>query len=486
MQTSILNDSLPRDAASRRLVDPVEALADLPSIQFLEMALDVMTGCLSFVLVYRLFLLFKGAEYLVHPLRHVAAVGIMFSFIAILLLDRSGAYRASGGLLQVRETACILEAATFSMLLSLPCSLLSGKPHWAAFFAVDIPILSILLIVEKHLLHAALGLVRKRGYGLRRVLIYGSGSAAKSVFSALSRSPKLGLHPVAIVDDGSGRASMRVNESSYRNDRFLISTSGGLRASFLRAHDVDLVILASRPRTEEEMLLVLDESKEANATVIFAADTQVVQSGSIDYLDLDGHVIYGLHRVQRKQIHEIASRLLDILVSCTLLTIIAPVLLLIAAVVKMDSSGPAFFRQIRIGKGGKPFTIIKFRTMHSELCGYDRSPGNSSDPRITRVGRWLRKTSLDELPQLINIACGQMGLVGPRPEMPFIVAGYTPEQRQRLSVRPGLTGFWQLSADRCHPIHENIQYDLYYLKHRSVFVDAAILLHTLLFAMHGT
>ena len=486
MQTSVLDDSLLHASIPRHAEKRIEALADLPSVRAFETILDLLSGCISFAIVYHIFRLLSNDVYLAHPLRQVAAGGLIFSFIAVLLLDRSGAYRASGGLLQIRETACILEAATLSMSIVLPCSALFGNLHWVGFFAVEIPILAVLLILEKHLLHSSLGAMRKRGYGLRRVLIYGSGHTAKMLYSVLSRSPKLGLHPVAIVDDGSGREGLRVHESAYRNSRFLISTAAAFGASLIAAHGADIVILASRPNTEEELQFILEESKKAHATVIFAADSKVVEAGSIDYLDLDGHLIYGLHKIRPKQTHELASRFVDICGSCTLLLLLSPLLALVYLVVKLDSPGSAFFRQVRIGKGGRPFTIIKFRTMYVDSCGDGVSPGSSNDPRITRAGKWLRKTSLDELPQLMNIARGEMGLVGPRPEMPFIVDRYTPEQCQRLSVRPGLTGLWQLSADRCRPIHENLHYDLYYLKHRSVFVDVAILFHTLLFAMHGT
>ena len=486
MQTSVLDDSLPHASIPRHAEKRIEALADLPSVRAFETILDFLSGCISFAIVFRLFRLLDGGVYLSHPLRHIAAAGLIFSLIAVLLLDRSGAYRASGGLLQVRETACILEAATLSMSIVLPCSALFGNLHWVGFFAIEIPVLALLLVVEKHLLHSSLGSLRKRGFGLRRVLIYGSGPTAKMLYSVLSRSPKLGLHPVAIVDDGSGGEGLRVHESAYRNSRFLISTAAAFGASLIRAHGADIVILASRPNTEQELQFILEESKRAHATVIFAADSKVVEAGSIDYLDLDGHLIYGLHKIRPKQTHEFASRLMDVCGSCTLLLLLSPVLLVAYVVVKLDSPGPAFFRQVRIGKGGHPFTIFKFRTMYTNACGDGVSPGTSADPRITRAGKWLRKTSIDELPQLMNIVKGEMGLVGPRPEMPFIVDRYTPDQCQRLSVRPGLTGLWQLSADRCRPIHENLHYDLYYLKYRSVFVDAAILFHTLLFAMHGT
>jgi lipopolysaccharide/colanic/teichoic acid biosynthesis glycosyltransferase len=123
--------------------------------------------------------------------------------------------------------------------------------------------------------------------------------------------------------------------------------------------------------------------------------------------------------------------------------------------------------------------------MYVHLSDSDYSPKTPCDPRITRFGRFLRKTSLDELPQLFNVLQGQMSLVGPRPEMPFIVEQYGDKERQRLKVKPGLTGLWQLSGDRTFLIHENLEYDLYYIEHRNLFMDLAIMLHTSIFAMRG-
>jgi lipopolysaccharide/colanic/teichoic acid biosynthesis glycosyltransferase len=156
-----------------------------------------------------------------------------------------------------------------------------------------------------------------------------------------------------------------------------------------------------------------------------------------------------------------------------------------AFAIRVDSRGPVFFRQTRVGKRGSLFRLYKFRTMRTDAPKFGLHPTDSSDPRITRLGNWLRRTSLDELPQLINVLKGEMSLVGPRPEMPFIVDTYEARHLERLKVTPGLTGLWQLSADRRYLIHENIQYDLYYIRHRSFFFDLAILLHTAIFAMKG-
>jgi lipopolysaccharide/colanic/teichoic acid biosynthesis glycosyltransferase len=123
--------------------------------------------------------------------------------------------------------------------------------------------------------------------------------------------------------------------------------------------------------------------------------------------------------------------------------------------------------------------------MRVDAPKYGFHPTDADDPRVTRIGRWLRHTSLDELPQLFNVLKGDMSLVGPRPEMPFIVESYNTHHLQRLQVIPGLTGLWQLSADRSFLIHENIQYDLYYIRNCNFFMDLAILLHTAVFAMKG-
>jgi lipopolysaccharide/colanic/teichoic acid biosynthesis glycosyltransferase len=139
-----------------------------------------------------------------------------------------------------------------------------------------------------------------------------------------------------------------------------------------------------------------------------------------------------------------------------------------------------------VGNGqGLLFRLYKFRTMHADTPSYSISPRDHDDPRITRVGRLLRQTSFDELPQLVNVLRGEMSLVGPRPEMPFIVAGYDDVQRRRLLVKQGLTGLWQLSGPRDRAIHEAIGYDLNYVENWSLRLDLRILFETLAFCIRA-
>lgn len=171
-------------------------------------------------------------------------------------------------------------------------------------------------------------------------------------------------------------------------------------------------------------------------------------------------------------------RICDILVAAFALIVLAPLFTALAVAVKIGSEGPIFFAHERVGKEGRVFRMIKFRSMYRGVVRQARSPVDERDPRITAVGRVIRRFSLDELPQLINVLLGDMSLVGPRPEMPFIVDDYTAEQRERLNVLPGVTGLWQISPARALPIHKNMHYDLYYIAHQSFSLDAAILLRT--------
>jgi lipopolysaccharide/colanic/teichoic acid biosynthesis glycosyltransferase len=176
-----------------------------------------------------------------------------------------------------------------------------------------------------------------------------------------------------------------------------------------------------------------------------------------------------------------AKRILDFTLAALAISLLSPLWLFIAAAIKLDSPGPVIFRQVRIGEGGKPFTLYKFRSLHTNADPYSKS-NSVLDSRSTRVGRILRLTGLDEVAQLLNVLKGDMSLVGPRPEMPFVVDEYDELERARLSVKPGITGVWQLSPDReGSAIHENIEYDLYYISRRGLFLDLLILLETVFF-----
>ncbi len=172
------------------------------------------------------------------------------------------------------------------------------------------------------------------------------------------------------------------------------------------------------------------------------------------------------------------KRTFDILVSVLVLILLAIPMLLIALMIRVGSPGKAIFSQQRAGKDGKPFTILKFRTMRIDADPYGSSPHSGKDPRLTRIGRFLRETSLDELPQVFNVIVGQMSLVGPRPLYERQAAQWNPRQRRRLEVRPGITGYAQAYGRGQLTIEEKIEMDVHYVDNRSLWFDLRIIMRT--------
>jgi lipopolysaccharide/colanic/teichoic acid biosynthesis glycosyltransferase len=183
----------------------------------------------------------------------------------------------------------------------------------------------------------------------------------------------------------------------------------------------------------------------------------------------------------------VIRRAVDIVVSATALAIDSPVIALAALAIRVESPGPIVYRQRRSGLHGSEFDVLKLRTM---VDGAEHKGAglaiNANDPRITRVGAFLRRTSLDELPNLVNVLRGEMSLIGPRPTLPVQVAQYTERQRGRLAVKPGITGWAQVNGRASLPWPERIELDLYYIEHRSLALDLQILRRTVAMVLGGS
>lgn len=219
------------------------------------------------------------------------------------------------------------------------------------------------------------------------------------------------------------------------------------------------------------------------------AETAILEPAVSFRIDSAGPAIELGASVRARRAYEAAKRLLDLSVAIGGIVTTLPLMLVIAVLIRLDSPGPVLIRQSRLGKHTNPFGMLKFRTMYvhdielpDELIQRNESTGPlfkmRRDPRITRAGRVLRRTSLDELPQLFNILSGQMSLVGPRPPLPRELAGFDGVQRLRLRVVPGLTGLWQVSGRSDLPFEEMVRLDLTYIEQRSLWLDLSILVKT--------
>ena len=450
-----------------------------------ELAMDWATVVLAVNAGYGVYHLLHLGKRLQYPYTTLCYISFAVGALFVLLLDREGAYRSGSSLLRIKETERSLRVSVQTFLLLLPVTFFSSYLFSRWVFVIAMLCVPLLQAIERQLLFVAVRALRARGIGVQRVVIYGAGTSGRRIFSALIRSPKLGLNPVALIDDNPELEGQEIFEYAYRRGHSARVAAGPLNREILERFECDYLIIAIPSLDQERFSNAAQASQETHSRLAFLPGHATIADEWTEHADIDGILLTVVGRSAKEWHYDFAKRPFDLIAAALLIILLAPVWMVIALLVRFDSPGPILFRQDRVGKNGKIFGLYKFRSMFAGAPKYSFSPTESNDPRITRTGRFLRRSSLDELPQLLNVLKGDMSLVGPRPEMPFIVRQYNAVHRQRLEVLPGITGLWQLSADRALLIHENIQYDLYYIRHRSFFMDFAILLHTALFAMHG-
>lgn len=266
--------------------------------------------------------------------------------------------------------------------------------------------------------------------------------------------------------------------------------------ALLAEHGITTVLLALPPEDHALALRVSGSLSQLAVDVRLLPDILDLASAQATIEYVEGLPLLGLRDPALTLPSRIVKYTFDRVVSSVGLLAIAPLLLLIALAIKLDSPGPLLYRARRIGEGGREFDMLKFRTMRPDaerelaaMLGPDAARRGifkvPHDPRRTRIGRFLRRTSLDELPQLVNVLRGEMSIVGPRPEQPFIAARYESWQHKRTGIRPGLTGWWQVNGRSNKPLHQNTDFDLYYLENYSFWLDLRIIGRTVSAVVRG-
>ncbi len=368
--------------------------------------------------------------------------------------------------------ALVLACGTLACIYYLVPELLLGR----GVFAISVILMSVFLIIWHSLLRFYLGIRSPRS----KLLVLGTGRLARELVTEILHHPELGMRVCGFVDD-----SPELLGKSIVNPRVvgLCSELPQLVAS----HKVDRVVVEfqdRRGRLPIEHLLRLKTQGVAieEATSLYE---RICGRIAIENLKPSWMIFNAGFEVKRSML--IQKRILSIVMSAVLLAVTFPLALLIIALIKLDSRGPIFFRQARVGQGGKEFTLWKFRSMRED-AEKDTGPVWSTpgaDARVTRVGKILRRTRLDELPQLINIFRGDMSLVGPRPERPHFVkelASMIPFYHVRHAVKPGVTGWAQINYEYGSTMRDavqKLQYDLFYIKHMSWLLDTVILFETI-------
>lgn len=349
-------------------------------------------------------------------------------------------------------------------------------------FVYATALIIVLLSLARLVRRGILAYLRRQGIGIDRVLIVGSGDEGLRVMRHLMAQPELGYQVIGFVDDDPERGSTDIG-------RFKALGKTSKLPQVLREYAVHEVIITLPSQHHRKILRLVEQCMQAGVRPHIVPDLFQMSLSRVVLQDVAGIPMLSPQEASLRGSARAFKRAIDVLGASLGLIILLPLMVLIAVAIRLDSPGPPIFRQMRVGRNGKLFPVYKFRSMvqdadklKEQLKHLNEADGPlfkiRDDPRLTRVGRILRRTSLDELPQLWNVLRGDMSLVGPRPALPEEVAHYADWHKRRLVTAPGITGLWQVSGRSNIPFDEMVLLDIYYIENWSPLLDASILLRT--------
>ncbi len=423
-------------------------------------------------------------------------IDVYYPFMLVLTILLIAAYKIDNVYVPRRlgmwldQMSRIVRSTMIAMLIMIGITFIYQPFFYSRLIYLYATILIIALLGLGRLLWGVvLGQLRARGIGVSRVLIVGAGDVGRMVIRTVMAQPEFGYRIMALVDDHVETSALSIGPVP------MIEGTRRLPQIVAEKH-IDEVIV-TLPWTDHQRILdifQLCESLGVRARTV--PDLFQLSLNRVDVEDLGGVPVIGLKPASIRGANLIVKRIMDVVLGSLMLLIASPLMIISALAIKLDSPGPIIFRQKRVGARGQEFVLFKFRSMREgadeekeRLLDLNEMQGPlfkmRSDPRTTRVGRFLRRLSLDELPQLFNVLRGEMSLVGPRPHTSAEVAQYQSWQRQVLEAPPGLTGLAQVSGRSQLSFDEQCLLDIYYIENWSPALDIKILLRTVPKALSG-
>jgi exopolysaccharide biosynthesis polyprenyl glycosylphosphotransferase len=346
----------------------------------------------------------------------------------------------------------------------------------------EIWLFGVMVIVLVTLARFAIRSMAGRLIGAERALLVGTGGLGQTLVGKLAAHPEYRLSVIG---------SLSPADASSASDSRRVPTLGTLEQleQVADRHDVTRVVFSARDIEESELERMLRDCRALSLKVSVLPRLADVLGPAVEIDDVEGVTVLGVNPPWLPRSSRAVKRAMDLLIATPLLLLVAPLIGLLGAAIKLDSRGPVFFVQERVGRGGGHFRFFKLRTMtvdaeqrRAELIGQSSDRGwlkLDHDPRITRIGRWLRRLSVDELPQLWNVVRGEMSLVGPRPLIPAEDENVQGWARGRLDLTPGITGYWQVLGRTRIPFDEMVKLDYLYVMNWSLWEDVRLILRTL-------
>jgi exopolysaccharide biosynthesis polyprenyl glycosylphosphotransferase len=452
-----------------------------PVFTFALVFADAAVICLAFYVGYLLRQAIKWPTQPenIHPFHsYLSMLGIYIASVLVVFFFY-GLYREQRARPLVDEAASIAGAVSIGTLIGIAVTSFVLKNSmleldYSRGMVLYAWMLAIVLVVLAHAVHRRLSeWLRARGWSEIRVIVVGSGEVGQMIVQKLLHSPGMGYRVVGVVN-GPGVKLVHGVPVLGRVDQL---------TDLIREHQVDEVIIGEPEASHQELLRLISLCERGRVSIKIFPDLFQIMANEISIGDLNGLPLLNVRDVALAGWRLQAKRAMDVFGAVVGLIFLSPFFMLIGLIIKLDSRGPVFYAQERTGLDAKPFWIIKFRSMCQDAEANGPGWTVKDDPRCTRVGAWLRRTNIDELPQLINVLFGEMSLVGPRPERPVYVEQFRrsiPRYMDRHRIKTGMTSWAAINDLRGDTsIAERTKYDLWYIENWSLMLDIKILLRTI-------
>ncbi len=434
--------------------------------------------------------------------RPYVAIIIAAPFVRVFTYNLFGVYEAR---MLNRQTARnlvnISQAVTVGSVLLIVLSFMyRGLVSFPEFdysrliFAMDW-VLNLVLVAGSHSALAALrNEMLRRGIGYRRVAVQGVGERASAFMSEMGAYPDRTYRVVGYIADhlSSTAPAVRAAEFQYLGPPSKI-------LDIINEHRIDEVVVTNASSLGSDLMAFVEECHKRDVVVKLSLDFYGILMQGRRLEDMAGQPVIQVNEIAIEGFAKYLKRTEDVVVSVLMLAITSPLWLILSFLIKRESPGPVLLHQNRVGKNGRTFKMYKFRSMYdgadadlARVAQLNEADGHifkvKNDPRVTRIGRFIRKRFLDELPQFVNVLKGEMSIVGPRPPLPEETRRYSDQHMRRLSTTPGITGLWQVNRGHRYSFDEVLAWDTYYIENWSLWLDIKIMIKTLwvMFSARGT
>lgn len=408
----------------------------------------------------------------------------LFTMLLVVVYRQHGVYRLRRHVSWIDEVYAIIQGTATGTIITIVFIFLYRPAFYSRIIFIYAGVITVVLLGISRLFKVMiLRNMRRQGIGVNRVLTVGAGEVARTLMRVAVANPEYGFHIVGFLDDHPAKGETDIG-------RFKALGKVDNLTEVIASHQIDEVIITLPWQHHRKIMSIMTTCERQGIRARIVPDMFQMRISHMQIEEFGGVPMIGVREAGISGFSQFIKRSIDVLAASTGLVLFSPIMGLVALMIKLESPGPVLFVQERVGKNGRLFKLYKFRSMiegaeaqKDQLAELNEADGPlfkiKNDPRLTRLGKWMRRLSVDELPQLYNVLIGDMSLIGPRPPIPTEVEKYHEWHKRRLEVSPGITGLSQVSGRSALTFDETALLDIYYIENWSPALDTKILLQTI-------